>query len=324
MRRWTGCLSPQGHHRKRPWLHGIWPTARWCSMTCPRRRLRAAAARWGRSGIPATGSTAGCRSADSGGRRNTSPSPLEDSLVPCRAWRDQIDSGHSFKPSCPRVKRRCAHTPCGTGLQPALDPRDPAALGRGGPARTMALPRLRAPPPHVPSCIPARRGGPTRRTDGSSPRSAPGGRAFTGPVVFLVLDLVQLDFSVQRTIACPSGTPGAQARRGLVAARAPRACPIAEEEFYDVGDDRQPVASRTSPGPGPRSTTRRTVSGRVSVFAASSVPTYSGFFIRRGRPHRVPVERSTRFPWHPRFAPRSSVTLPYLGTAGRWPPPLAR
>ena len=37
-----------------PWPHGIWSTARWCSMTCPRRRSRAAAARWGRSGTPKT------------------------------------------------------------------------------------------------------------------------------------------------------------------------------------------------------------------------------------------------------------------------------
>ena len=37
MRRWTGCW-PARTPSKRPWLHGIWPTARWCSMTCPRRR----------------------------------------------------------------------------------------------------------------------------------------------------------------------------------------------------------------------------------------------------------------------------------------------
>ena len=43
MRRWTGCW-PARPPSKRPWLHGIWPTARWCSMTCPRRRCRAAAA----------------------------------------------------------------------------------------------------------------------------------------------------------------------------------------------------------------------------------------------------------------------------------------
>ena len=34
----------------------------WCSMTCPRPRSRAGPARWGRSGTPATGSRAGCRS----------------------------------------------------------------------------------------------------------------------------------------------------------------------------------------------------------------------------------------------------------------------
>ena len=39
------------------WLHGIWPTARWCSMTCPAPRSRAGPARWGRSGTPATGSS---------------------------------------------------------------------------------------------------------------------------------------------------------------------------------------------------------------------------------------------------------------------------
>src|SRR5258708_33569805 len=41
---------------------GIWPTAHWCSTTCPGRRLRAAPARWGRSDTPATGSKAGARS----------------------------------------------------------------------------------------------------------------------------------------------------------------------------------------------------------------------------------------------------------------------
>ena len=33
----------------------IWTMARWCSTTCPRPRLRAAPARWGRSGTPAMG-----------------------------------------------------------------------------------------------------------------------------------------------------------------------------------------------------------------------------------------------------------------------------
>ena len=33
----------------------IWPTGPWCSTTCPRPRWRAGAARWGRSGTPATG-----------------------------------------------------------------------------------------------------------------------------------------------------------------------------------------------------------------------------------------------------------------------------
>ncbi len=61
MRRWTGCW-PAKTPSKTPWPPGIWPTARWCSMTCPRRRSRAAPARWGRSGTPATGSKAGCRS----------------------------------------------------------------------------------------------------------------------------------------------------------------------------------------------------------------------------------------------------------------------
>ena len=37
------------------WLPGIWTMARWCSTTCPRPRLRAAPARWGRSGTPAMG-----------------------------------------------------------------------------------------------------------------------------------------------------------------------------------------------------------------------------------------------------------------------------
>ena len=41
---------------------GIWWMGRWCSMTCPRRRSRAGTARWGRSGMPATGSKAGARS----------------------------------------------------------------------------------------------------------------------------------------------------------------------------------------------------------------------------------------------------------------------
>ena len=38
------------------WPPGIWPTAPWCFMTCPRRRSRATPARWARSGTPATGS----------------------------------------------------------------------------------------------------------------------------------------------------------------------------------------------------------------------------------------------------------------------------
>ena len=61
MRRWTGRLSAKTAS-KTPLPRGIWPTSRWCSMTCPRRRLRAAPAHWGRSGTPATGSKAGCRS----------------------------------------------------------------------------------------------------------------------------------------------------------------------------------------------------------------------------------------------------------------------
>ena len=46
MRRWTGCWLARTPSKMR-WLHGIWPTARWCSMTCPRPRSRAGAARWG-------------------------------------------------------------------------------------------------------------------------------------------------------------------------------------------------------------------------------------------------------------------------------------
>ena len=54
-------LARQGRHRKRAWPPGIWRRAHWCSTTCPRRRSRAAPARWGRSGTPATGSKAGCQ-----------------------------------------------------------------------------------------------------------------------------------------------------------------------------------------------------------------------------------------------------------------------
>ena len=61
MRRWTGRW-PVKNASKTPWPPGIWPMGRWCSMTCPRRRSRAAPARWGRSGTPATGSKAGARS----------------------------------------------------------------------------------------------------------------------------------------------------------------------------------------------------------------------------------------------------------------------
>ncbi len=61
MRRWTGRW-PARTTSKTPWPPGIWPRARWCSMTCPGPRSRAAAARWGRSGTPATGSKADCRS----------------------------------------------------------------------------------------------------------------------------------------------------------------------------------------------------------------------------------------------------------------------
>ena len=60
-RRWTGCWRAKTSS-KTPWLPGIWSMARWCSMTCPRRRSRAAPARWGQSGTPVTGSKAGCRS----------------------------------------------------------------------------------------------------------------------------------------------------------------------------------------------------------------------------------------------------------------------
>ena len=56
-----GCWPARTASKMR-WLHGIWPTARWCSMTCPGPRSRAGPARWGRSGTPATGSAAGCRS----------------------------------------------------------------------------------------------------------------------------------------------------------------------------------------------------------------------------------------------------------------------
>ena len=61
MRRWTGCWGVRTPS-KTPWPPGIWPPAPWCFMTCPRRRSRATPARWARSGTPATGSTAGCRS----------------------------------------------------------------------------------------------------------------------------------------------------------------------------------------------------------------------------------------------------------------------
>ena len=61
MRRWTGRSSAKTTS-KPPWPPGIGPTAPWCSLTCPRRRLRATAARWAKSGTPATGSKAACRS----------------------------------------------------------------------------------------------------------------------------------------------------------------------------------------------------------------------------------------------------------------------
>ena len=61
MRPWIGCSSVRSAS-KTPWPPGIWPMGPWCSMTCRRRRSRAAPVRWGRSGMPATGSKAGARS----------------------------------------------------------------------------------------------------------------------------------------------------------------------------------------------------------------------------------------------------------------------
>src|ERR1700741_2172205 len=61
MRRWTGCLKARTPS-KRHWPSGIWLMGCWCSMTCPRRRLRAGTARWAKLGTRVTGSKAGCRS----------------------------------------------------------------------------------------------------------------------------------------------------------------------------------------------------------------------------------------------------------------------
>ena len=54
MRRWTRCWRARTPS-KTPWPPGIWPTAPWCFMTCPRRRSRAAPARWARDGHASDG-----------------------------------------------------------------------------------------------------------------------------------------------------------------------------------------------------------------------------------------------------------------------------
>ena len=61
MRRWTGCW-PARTAPKVALLRGISVVGRWYCMPCPRRRSRAAPARWGDRAPPETGSAAGCRS----------------------------------------------------------------------------------------------------------------------------------------------------------------------------------------------------------------------------------------------------------------------
>src|SRR5438105_12294082 len=61
----------------------------------------------------------------------------------------RVGGGRWYGPACPRVKG--AARPCGTGLRPALDPRDPPALGQGSCGQGDGPARLTRPPPYVAS-----------------------------------------------------------------------------------------------------------------------------------------------------------------------------
>src|SRR6184192_1766995 len=61
----------------------------------------------------------------------------------------RVGGGRWYGPACPRVKG--AARPCWTGLRPALDPRDPPALGQGSCGQGDGPARLTRPPPYVAS-----------------------------------------------------------------------------------------------------------------------------------------------------------------------------
>ncbi len=115
--------------------------------------------------------------ADSGSRRNTSRRERNHSSV-LSVTGSGRRRGAWYGPACPRVKG--AARPCGTSLRPALDPRDPPALGQGVAGRAMALPASSARRLMSRGSFPDRRGEPTRRTGGRSPRWVCGSRGVFG------------------------------------------------------------------------------------------------------------------------------------------------
>ena len=101
-----------------------------------------------------------------------------EALVRVERSGGRVGGGRWYGPACPRVKG--AARPW-TGLRPALDPRDPPALGQGAVGRAMALPTSRARRLMSPTGVVAdQRGEPTRRTGGRSPRWVCGSRGVCG------------------------------------------------------------------------------------------------------------------------------------------------
>ena len=144
---------------------------------------------WGNLCISATQ----CSARPAGGRRRIGgfwqssqhvPSRAE-SLVRVERSGVGVGGGRWYGPACPRVKgaaRPCGtlRDLCGTGLRPALDPRDPPALGQGVAGRAMALPASSARRLMSRGVVPDQRGEPTRRTGGPSPRWVCGSRGVFG------------------------------------------------------------------------------------------------------------------------------------------------
>ena len=177
MRRWTGCW-PARTPSKRPWLaprhlaNGTLVLYDVSSAALQGRSCPLGAIGHARDGVNG-------RLQIGGFWRSSQHVPSRvEALV--RVERSEVGSvaGAAPGPACPRVKG--AARPCGTGLQPALDPRDPAALGQGVAGTGDGPARLTRPPPHVPGGVPDQRGEPTRRTGGRSPRWVCGSRGVFG------------------------------------------------------------------------------------------------------------------------------------------------